>query len=139
MREFAAAFVLEEILIEAKRPWSDRDLCLACLHADGRLELLSGGWENLLGFAQHQLHGSSFFRLLDRDPSRARPRVRKLLDPRRPDPVKLDVLRRDGSALTLTIYRLFDEYEPSLYLACEPFQEPEISRIITSTSARSRP
>lgn len=139
MRAFAAAFVLEEILVECKRPWSDLDLCLACLHADGRLELLSGGWERLLGYGQHELHGTSFLRLLDPDPGRGRPKVRKLLDPKRPDPAKLEVLRKDGSRLTLTIYRLFDEYEPSLYLACEPFQEPEISRIITSTSARSKP
>ena len=68
-----------------------------------------------------------------------RARLQALLDRRRADPVRLDVLRKGGARRTLQVYRLFDEYEPSLYLACDPFQAPEMSRIISSTSARSSP
>ena len=50
MREFASAFALDEIVIECTRPWRESELCLACLHADGRLELLSGAWERVLDY-----------------------------------------------------------------------------------------
>lgn len=139
MREFASAFALDEIVIQCTRPWRESELCLACLHADGRLELLSGAWERVLGHGHDELQGRSFYSLLDADDARARSRLQALLDRRRPDPVRLDVLRKGGGRRTLQVYRLFDEYEPSLYLACDPFQAPEMSRIISSTSARSSP
>jgi PAS domain-containing protein len=139
MREFASAFVLEEVIIECTRPWRESELCLACLHADGRLELLSGAWERVLDYGQDELQGRSFYGLLDPDDARARPRLHALLDRRRPDPVRLDLLRKGGGRRALQVYRLFDEYEPSLYLACDPLHTPEMSRIISSTSARSSP
>jgi len=139
MREFASAFVLDEVVIECARPWRESELCLACLHADGRLELLSGAWERVLDYGQNELQGRSFYSLLDPDHARARSRLHVLLDRRRADPVRLDVLAKGGGKRTLQVYRLFDEYEPSLYLACDPFQAPEMSRIISSMSARSSP
>ena len=139
MREFAAAFALDEVVIECTRPWHESDLCLACLHADGRLELLSGPWERVLGYARSELHGRAFLGLLDPDAARARSRMHALFDRWRPDPLTLELLAKDGAKRALKVHRLFDEYEPSLYLACEPFQRPEMSRIISSTSARSSP
>ena len=139
MREFASAFALDEVVIDCTRPWRESELCLACLHADGRLELLSGAWARVLDYRQDELQGRSFYGLLDPDHARARERLHALLDRRRPDPVRLEVLRKGGGRRTLQVYRLFDEYEPSLYLACDPFQAPEMSRTISSTSARSSP
>jgi PAS domain-containing protein len=139
MREFASAFALDEVVIDCTRPWRESELCLACLHADGRLELLSGAWARVLDYRQDELQGRSFYGLLDPDDARARERLHALLDRRRADPVRLEVLRKGGGRRTLQVYRLFDEYEPSLYLACDPFQAPEMSRIISSMSARSSP
>jgi PAS domain-containing protein len=128
---------LSGIVISCPHPFRASDLCLACLHADGRLELLTGAWESILGYKRHELDGRALHTLL----SRGSDAVRRLLDPAEPDPVLIDVIASGGGVRSLEVHRRLDDYEPSLYLACEPFggRAPEISFMSRPLSFFSRP
>lgn len=128
---------LSGIVVSCPQPFRPSDVCLACLHADGRLELLTGAWESLLGYERRELDGRALHTLL----SRGCDAVRPLLDPDEPDPVLVDVIVSGGGARTLEVHRRLDDYEPSLYLACEPFEgrAPEISFMSRTLSFVSRP
>jgi len=130
---------LNEIVISCRVPFRTREVCLACLHCDGRLELLTGAWESLLGFRQAELDGRSLYSLLAGERGAGRIAVQRLLDPLGPEPVLMDVRRKDGAVRGLRIYRHFDLYEPSLYFACEPFEDggPPMSRTSSSASLLS--
>jgi hypothetical protein len=104
------------IVIDCRRKLRGREVCLACLHADGRLELVTGDWERLLGYPRSALHGLALIRLLS-----AREVVR-MLDPGEREPVEVEVRMKDGTLRSLRVYRRFEQHAPAaLYLACEPF------------------
>lgn len=127
---------LSGIVISCPQPFRPSDVYLACLHADGRLELLTGAWESLLGYKQPELDGLPV-RTLIRESSM----LRRLLDAREPDPVLIEVIAKGGGRRTLGVHRRLDGYEPSLYLACEPFEGPgaDISFARSTLSFRSSP
>lgn len=137
MPDFLVLSDADDVVIRCRRPSRGPGVCLACLHSDGRLELLSGPWESMLGFPPGELDGRSFYGLLGIERRSARAALRRLLDHAQPDPVALLMRGGDGRMHTLHVHRLFDEYEPSLYLACDPVQAPEISRTIAATSSLS--
>jgi hypothetical protein len=129
-----------EIVISCRVPFRSHEVCLACLHGDGRLELLTGPWVSLLGFKQAELDGRWLHSLLPGGRGAAETAVQRLLDPLEPDPVVMEVRTKDGSVRGLRIYRHFDFYEPSLYFACEPFEGgPPMSRTSSSVSFLNNP
>lgn len=132
---------LSDIVIDCKHPFHSSDICLACLHGDGRLRLLTGAWEMLLGYQQPELDGRWLYSLLADERSAAKAAVRRLLDPAEADPLMLNVRMKGGASRTLSVFRRFDPYEPALYLACEPFEDkgPPMSRISSAMSFRSSP
>ena len=135
MSTFLELADLNDIVICCRLPFRNHEVCLACLHCDGRLELLTGAWESLLGFRQAELDGRSLYSLLAGERGAGRIAVQRLLDPLAPEPVLMDVRVKGGAVRTLHIYRHFDPYEPSLYFACEPFENsPPISRTSSSVS-----
>lgn len=125
-----------DIVISWPQSFRASDVCLACLHAGGRLELLTGAWESILGYERRELDGRPLHTLL----SHGSDTVRRLLDPGEPDPVLIEVMAR-GGARTLEVHRRLDDYEPSLYLACGPFEgwAPEISFMSRPLSCFSSP
>ncbi len=131
----------DDIVISCPQPFRASDVCLACLHADGRLALLTGAWESVLGYTHAELDGRNLYSLLAYGRDDARQVVRHLLDAQDPDPLRLDVIVKGGHTRTLGVHRRFDPYEPALYLACEPFDEKgaEISFASRILSFRSSP
>lgn len=127
---------LSDIVIACAQPLRFSDVCLACLHADGRLELLTGACESLLGYEPHELDGRPLGAFLPESGA-----LRRLLDEGEPDPVRIDVIAKGGKRRTLGVHRRRDDYEPSLYLACEPLEGrgPEISFASRTRSVLSRP
>ena len=122
------------IVIECRRKLRGREVCLACLHGDGRLELLTGDWERLLGYPRAALHGLPLARLL------APAEIARLLDPAEREPVEVEARMKDGTPRRLRVYRRFEANAPSaLYLACEPFSAgpDRVSRSSLSISALS--
>lgn len=135
MSTFLELADLNDIVISCRLPFRTHEVCLACLHGDARLELLTGAWESVLGFNAAELDGQRLCRLLAGDRDAARAAVERLLDPLAPEPVLMDVRVKGGAVRTLHIYRHFDPYEPSLYFACEPFEtSPPMSRTSSSVS-----
>ena len=124
----------EAIVIDCRKPLRSREVCLACLHSDGRLELVTGDWERLLGYPRAALHGMQLARLLPEA------EMRRLFDPNEQEPVEVQARMRDGTPRDLRVYRRFEAHAPSaLYLACEPFSaSPDrASRSSLSMSALS--
>jgi PAS domain-containing protein len=124
----------EAITIDSRRKLRGREVCLACLHVNGRLELITGEWERLLGYPRAALHGMPLARLLPAAD------VRRLLDPDEHEPIEVQARMRDGTPRHLRVYRRFEARAPSaLYLACEPFSvSPDrMSRASLSMSALS--
>jgi hypothetical protein len=124
-----------DVVIACAQPLRFSDVCLACLHADGRLELLTDACESLLGYEPHELDGRPLGSLIESGA------LRRLLDAGEPDPVRIDVIVKGGARCTLRVHRRRDDYEPSLYLACEPLEArgPEISLASRTFPALSRP
>jgi PAS domain-containing protein len=122
---------LNHVVIDCRQPFRASDVCIACLHADGRLELLTGGWEALLGYPAEELNGLPVESVLEE-----RSMLDRLLDRAVPDPVFINVRLKSGARRTLGVHRRFDPYEPSLYLACEPFEDkgPPTSRASSAMS-----
>ena len=108
------------------------EVCLACLHADARFELLTGAWEVLLGYSLAELSGRTLASLLAGGPAAAVDALRRLLDRSLPDPVRVEVRAKSGAVRKVLVYRRFEENAPSVYFACEPFEGASSS---TSTSS----
>lgn len=98
-------------------PYASPAVFVACLHPDGCFEMVGPAWELGLGFAPRELEGRRLLRLVALEPKAAAARLRCMLDPREPDPVNLPLRCKDGAVAALELFRRFDDYEPSLYLA----------------------
>jgi hypothetical protein len=73
----------------------------------------------MLGFAPGELDGRSLFTLLPC--GRADERVlRRMIDRREPDPFLLRLRCKHGGAVELLLYRRFDEYDGSIFIAASP-------------------
>lgn len=134
MHTFPPILDPEAITIDSRRKLRGKEVCLACLHVNGRLELVTGEWERLLGYPRSALHGMPLVRLLPAAD------VVRLLDPNEVEPIEIQVRMRDGTPRSLRVYRRFEARAPSaLYLACEPFSaSPDrVSRSSLSISALS--
>jgi hypothetical protein len=103
-------------------PMRPSEVCLACLHADARFELLTGAWDALLGYPHGELEGCTLAQLLAGGPAGAAASLRRLLDRTLADPVRVDVRLRNGAVRPVLVYRRFEESAPSVYFACEPFE-----------------
>lgn len=135
MSTFLELADLNDIVVRCRLPLRSDEVCLACLHADARLELLTGPWESVLGLKPAQLEGRRLCSLLAGDRDAARAALERLLDPLAPEPVMMDVRVEGGALRALHVYRHFDPYEPSLYFACEPLENsPPMSRTSSSVS-----
>lgn len=127
---------LDDITIGCRRPLQPFEIFLACLRSNRTLELITGAWEGFLGYRCAELDGCSLYGLLALEQEAGRALVRSLVDPRQPEPVLLEMRAKNGAVRTLRVYRRFDEYEPAVYLACEPFVAP-MSRASRSTPSLS--
>ena len=136
LAEFAE---LDDVVIQCRRPYPPYgrfDVCLASLHRDGRFELLSTAWEATLGFGPRELQGRALSALLPPDRRSGRSVLRRMMDPDEPEPLGLDLLRRDGGTQHMHCYRRFDDYGASLFIACEAL--PVICRRCRAPSGPGR-
>jgi PAS domain-containing protein len=114
----------DRVVLRCRLPYPQyvrSDVLLARLMRGGTLQLLSGAWESLLGFAHGSLDGRA---LLDLLPTAQRPlgeaALRRLLSPEQADPVAIELARRDGTMLRMHCHRRFDPYDATLFIAGEP-------------------
>jgi PAS domain-containing protein len=112
-----------EVIIRCHHPYphyAGKHICLAALRPDGFFELLSPAWESLLGFAPAELHGRPLLALFRPAPCAPRVLLRRIVDPDEPDPIRVELRRRDGARQAMHWYRRFDFYDDTLFIAGEP-------------------
>lgn len=92
---------------------------LATADFDGRLQLLTSGWERLLGYQRQELEGKTLVDLLWSDRPHAATTVTAILDPLDMSPVDLRVRCRNGLGKCLRLHRRYDKLEHMMYIVAE--------------------
>ena len=92
---------------------------LASADFDGKLQLLTSGWERLLGYQRQELEGKTLVDLLWSDRRHAATTVTAILDPLDMSPVDLRVRCRNGLGKCLRLHRRYDKLEHMMYIVAE--------------------
>lgn len=92
---------------------------LATADFDGRLQLLTSGWERVLGYARQELEEKTLVDLLWSDRRNAATTVAAILDQRDMSPVDLRVRCRNGAEKCLRLHRRYDKQEQMMYIVAE--------------------
>ena len=95
------------------------DVLLARVGQNGTLQLLTSGWERVLGYASGELNGKMLRHLMWSDGRRASAAVAAILDDEDTQPVELRVRCGDGVAKCFRLHRRYDSYEHIMYLLAE--------------------
>lgn len=138
---FFSLLDLDDIVVRCRHPYPPyrrSGICLACLHLDGRFELLSDAWDRLLGFAPGELDGRSLYSLLPSGRAGKRA-LRRLIDLREPEPLSLELRCKDTSAIALQLYRRFDPYDGSIFVAGTSPERALTPSRYPASHARTRP
>ena len=92
---------------------------LATADFDGTLQLLTSGWERVLGYGREELERKTLADLLWPDRRGAARTVAAILDPLSADPVELQVRCRSGGGKSFTLHRRYDKQERMVYIVAE--------------------
>ena len=102
---------------------------LAKAGADGTLQLLTSGWERVLGYAREELKRKTLLDLVWRNRHRAATAAAAILDTADMEPVDLRVRCRNGKGKCLKLHRHYDKYERMIYIVGEEtLEEPAVAR-----------
>ena len=91
---------------------------LATADFDGTLQLLTSGWERLLGYGRQELKGKTLLDLLWSD-HRGAAAVAAILERVVMGPVELRIRCRNGKGKRLKLHRRYDKHEQMMYLVAE--------------------
>ena len=94
-------------------------LLLATADFDGTLQLLTSGWERLLGYRRQELTGKTLLDLLWSDHRGAAAAVAAILERVAMRPVELRIRCRDGEGKRLRLHRRYDKQEQMIYIVAE--------------------
>jgi PAS domain S-box-containing protein len=92
---------------------------LATADFNGTLQLLTSGWERLLGYQRQELEGKTLVDLLWSDRRHAATMVTAILDQLDMSPLDLRVRSRNGSGKYLRLHRRYDKLEHMMYIVAE--------------------
>ena len=92
---------------------------LATADLNGTLQLLTSGWERVLGYGREELEGKTLADLLWADRRGPARTVAAILDPLSMDAVELRVRCRSGAGKCFTLHRRYDEQERMVYIVAE--------------------
>jgi len=92
---------------------------LATADFDGRLQLLTSGWERVLGYGREELEEKTLAELLWPDRRGAARTVAAILDPLNLGPVDIGVRCRSGRGKCFRLHRLYDKREKMMYMVAE--------------------
>jgi hypothetical protein len=125
----------ETVFIHPARQLRSGAVHLARLDAPAALRLLSGDWQALIGWTREDLEGRPLEEIVHGGAAACRALLGRLVDPRVCDPVAMTVRTKGGGTRELQVYRRFDDYDESVWLACEPLElESAISRFKSNSS-----
>ena len=92
---------------------------LATADFDGTLQLLTSGWERVLGYGREELKGKTLVDILWSDRRAAAAAVAAILDKVDLGPVDLRVRCRDGRGKCLKLNRLYDRRAHVMHIVAE--------------------
>ena len=92
---------------------------LATADSDGTLQLLTSGWERVLGYGREELEGKTLADLLWSDRRGAARTVAAVLDPLNLSPVDIGVRCRSGRGKCFRLHRRYDKQERMMYIVAE--------------------
>ncbi len=92
---------------------------LAVAPFDGTLQLLTGGWERILGYGHEELHGKSLREIVACGERDTAPAVAAILDIGSEKPVDLRMRHRNGLAKDFRLHRRYDRDEHLMYVVAE--------------------
>lgn len=92
---------------------------LATADFDGRLQLLTSGWERLLGYGRQELEAKTLVDLVWSDREHVAMTVAAILDRLDMSPVDLRVRCRNDVGKCLRLHRRYDKHEQMMYLVAE--------------------
>ena len=95
------------------------NVLLASADFDGTLQLLTSGWERVLGYGRDELERKTLADLLG-DQRSAAAAVAAILDRADMAPIDLTVRCRDGLGKGLRLHRRYDTEEKIMYIVAEP-------------------
>ena len=95
---------------------------------DGTLQLLTAGWQRVLGYGREELQGKRLSQLMWADRARAAVAVAAVLDTQDMRPVDVRVRCRNGTGKCIRLHRLHDRREGVMYLAGEETSNCSIAR-----------
>jgi hypothetical protein len=86
---------------------------------DGTLQLLTSGWERVLGYGRRELDAKTLFQLMGSDRRSVASVVQRILDTLDMRPVMLRVRCRNGLGKCFRLHRLYDRQERMMYIVAE--------------------
>jgi PAS domain S-box-containing protein len=92
---------------------------LASADIDGTLQLLTSGWERVLGYGREELEGKTLADLLWSDRRGAARTVAAILDPLNLGAVDIGVRCRSGVGKRFRLHRRYDKQERMVYIVAE--------------------
>jgi hypothetical protein len=92
---------------------------LARASFDGTLQLLTSGWERVLGYGRGEINGKTLLQLMWCNARNAAAAVAAILDRLNMEPVDLRVRCRNGLGKCLRLYRQYDRDEHMMYIVAE--------------------
>jgi PAS domain S-box-containing protein len=92
---------------------------LASADFEGKLQLLTSGWERALGYSRDEFSGKTLLQLMWCDGPGVATAVAAILDKLTEEPVNLTLRRRDGLGKRFRLHRHYDPQENMMYLLAE--------------------
>ena len=92
---------------------------LATADFDGTLQLLTSGWERVLGYGREELRGKTLVNLMWSDRRGAAAAVAAILDRLNMAPVEIRLLCRNGLAKCFKLHRHYDKHEHMMYIVAD--------------------
>ena len=86
---------------------------------DGTLQLLTPGWERVLGFERMELNGKTLQQLMWSDGCSGAAAAEAILDTLHTGPVVVRLRCRDGLGKSFRLHRLHDRQEHMIYIVAE--------------------
>lgn len=102
---------------------------LATANFDGTLQLLTSGWERVLGYRRTELQGKTLADLLWCNRSGAASIVAAILDLLSVGPVELRVRCRSGLGKRFELHRHYDQHEQIMYIVAEETCNPSATAL----------
>ena len=93
---------------------------------DGTLQLLTSAWERVLGYGREEFKGKTLFDFMWSNARSAAAAAAAIMDELNMAPVGLRLRCKNGSGKSLTLHRLYDNDERTMYIVAE---EPPAERV----------